>query len=863
MHRCRPPSVVLWWWVGTPLSACQAPSVPAAPIRGTGIVVHVDGDRATAQHREHALQMTTLGTRRDGKSGPPPTGWWRSTAGAMEQGWTAHTPPPGTGPLHLDVQTDARALHVDHGVVAILGEDGHRWSYGPAFAWDDDGRALELDITAHEGTLTLTIDDTDAVWPLTIDPVLRTAPWSSSSAHEAIAGAGDVDGDGLADVMLSARGGSTALPGQVWIHRGTSAGPSASISWTLSPPGGSWQFGRDIAGVGDINSDGYDDVLIGEDERVLLFAGSASGPSLSQILTEPTGAGATDFGGTVASAGDVNNDGHNDVLVGAPASSAGAGTVWLYLGTPTGLDTTPAARIDGATGGRMGTAAAGIGDVNGDGYDDIAVGASTWNTLTGYVEVWQGSTDGIESAAALTLQGSAPYCNFGQSLDGAGDINSDGHDDLVVGAFGCAGSLGTAEVFLGSGTGLASTAATTLYGASSGAKFGQSVAGAGDVDNDGHDDIIVGGHGTTQVAALFHGSASGLETTPRPALSGGVTFGKLVAGTGDVDGDGHNDVLIADPGAPVVEWHPGDVDIDGDGWAAAEDCDDTDTAVGTYLLRWMDEDGDGHGNPAAPVSLCAEEAGAVDNSDDCNDTDPTISPLATELPGDGVDQNCDGQEACYRDGDGDGWRTDTLDWTTVVDCTAAGLALATTPTGDCDDTDPTVSPGAAEACDGVDGDCDGRVDQPTPEDAPAWARDRDGDHFAGDGPTVQACEPPPDHIVAGGPTDCDDTDPDVWPGAPERSDDGIDQDCDGQDQAGAAPEPQDTAAATPTPATPGDRPKDGATCATMRTPALSMLVWIWGLALAAARRPSRRNCPSLRVGHSGQSPGHPTPEAHP
>jgi hypothetical protein len=131
------------------------------------------------------------------------------------------------------------------------------------------------------------------------------------------------------------------------------------------------------------------------------------------------------------------------------------------------------------------------------------------------------------------------------------------------------------------------------------------------------------------------------------------------------------------------------------------------------LSWWPDSDQDNYGNGAlAPVSACEAPQGYVLNGDDCDDTEANAHPGADELPGDGVDQDCDGMERCFVDGDGDGALVDepALTPSAALACDAPGLAPATAPRGDCDDADPDLAPGAAELCDGQDQDCDGRAD---------------------------------------------------------------------------------------------------------------------------------------------------------
>ncbi len=245
-------------------------------------------------------------------------------------------------------------------------------------------------------------------------------------------------------------------------------------------------------------------------------------------------------------------------------------------------------------------------------------------------------------------------------------------------------------------------------------------------------------------------------------------------------------------------------DLDGDGYAADLDCDDLAAGVSPEgvercngldddcdglidepgaedgLVGFIDEDGDGIGTGDA-VSVCDGVAGGSLYPGDCDDGDPTISPLAVERCDD-LDNDCDGQtdepgaegSALWPvDADGDGYGHPLV--TDLACGPGDGFAEDTT---DCDDGDPARSPGAAESCvNGQDDDCDGVVDETDDPRTPTWHRDADGDGYGTSEDTVTgACAPPDGTVLSDG--DCDDLDPEIHPAQPDRNDD-LDNDCDG------------------------------------------------------------------------------------
>lgn len=305
-----------------------------------------------------------------------------------------------------------------------------------------------------------------------------------------VAGAGDVNRDGFADVIVGAPGSGTAD-----VYLGAASGLAASPSIVLRGDG---QFGRSVAGGADVNGDGFHDVIVGaSDEDVpgiphagtaRVFLGSEAGivAIAANTLTGTTFADA--FGATVANAGDVNGDGRSDVIVGAPYAdpngTMNAGTASVFLGTVNGVDPRPARRIAGRTvNARLGTSAEGAGDVNADGFHDVVVSAPEENLMNGRVgavSVYLGAAMGVDAAVARELSSASMVSQFGAALAGLGDINGDGFDDLAVGTHddspGGRMNAGSMSIFVGSATGIGADPAVVLEGVRAHDGFGTTVA---------------------------------------------------------------------------------------------------------------------------------------------------------------------------------------------------------------------------------------------------------------------------------------------------------------------------------------------------------------------------------------------------
>lgn len=462
--------------------------------------------------------------------------------------------------------------------------------------WGDSGDCDDTDDLIYPGATPVCTDGADHDCDGSVDiacsvadALQLTGAGSHNRAGYAVAGAGDVDNDGYDDVLVGAYYNGDAGPqaGSVYLIFGEANPASSSLSAAVTFTGEATEdsAGISVAGAGDVDADGYMDLLIGAmgnadggayaGAAYLVLGGrSLSSVSLASADAQYSGVDEQSLAGRrVAGAGDVDADGYADLLVGVSGNgsyeASHPGTAYLVLGqaSPRSTALSSAIAYEGEENGDYAASSvAGAGDVDGDGYDDMLVGAD-YNDDAGssagaaYLLLGGASPGSGSLSDALEFTGEAAGDHAGCSVAGAGDVDADGYADFLVGAYlndDGGTSAGAAYLVLGS-TGLTSGTlgdATAAYdGAAAGDEAGGSVAGAGDVDGDGADDLLVGadandsGASGAGAAWLVFGSASpaSLLLSDAAQFAGEAaddSAGVGVAGAGDFDGDGRADVLI-------------------------------------------------------------------------------------------------------------------------------------------------------------------------------------------------------------------------------------------------------------------------------------------------------------------------------
>jgi len=436
-------------------------------------------------------------------------------------------------------------------------------------------------------------------------------------------------------------------------------------------------IGRSVSDAGDVNGDGFDDIIIGAfeandyaGESYVVFGRAGGFPASFDLAAldgtngfRLAGVEAGDRSGySVSSAGDVNGDGFDDVIVGAYSAGVG-GASYVIFGKADGfaasldlaaLDGTDGFRLDGIDSSDLsGRAVSSAGDVNGDGFDDILIGApfadGPSGNAAGEAYIVFGKADGFDASLDLstldggngfTIVGRGPGETFGDPLSSVGDVNGDGFDDFIVSApaasakgrgycgelFVVFGKAGGFDPRLNVGT-LDGDNGFRIIGANSYEYAGESVSSAGDINGDGFDDIIIGAPEADPAGAINGGTSyvvfgraggfaadldlrtldgsngfrlDGLDTSDRSAIS--------VSAAGDVNADGFDDIIIGafggDPGGDSAAGESYVVFGKAGGFAASFDLSTLDGSNGFRI-----DGGDAFDNSGRSVSAAGDVNG--------------------------------------------------------------------------------------------------------------------------------------------------------------------------------------------------------------------------------------------------------------
>lgn len=366
----------------------------------------------------------------------------------------------------------------------------------------------------------------------------------------------DYNADGNDDVAISDFSVHPSVRNKIHFYYGSSSTHFGMTNNGIidDPTNTNSGFAASIACAGDIDGDGYADVLASAHfaNKAFVFMGSSSDRftrarnPITVTYTSEEGL----LGPYMTSAGDVNGDGFSDVIIGTIDRTMPA--AYVYLGSPTGLDTPFALELGGAairpeySSVRVSAA----GDVNGDGFSDVMVAFQTGDGET--VRVYHGAPGrGFDSTPRAELVTASGNFEFVSSLDAAGDVNGDGFGDVILGVE----DDNVAYIYLGGPQGLESTPSVALYGSDS---FGATVASIGDINNDGFDDIAVADR--SPKVLIYLGDKGPKLDEPDAAIyrdSIEDRTGQRLGSPGDINGDGYADFTIAMTEANLVHFYYG------------------------------------------------------------------------------------------------------------------------------------------------------------------------------------------------------------------------------------------------------------------------------------------------------------------
>ena len=462
----------------------------------------------------------------------------------------------------LAIQPDAPQILYNVGTAYALRQDADA-----AFEWLVKARATrKLDMTQIENDADLAWLKPDprfhALLPTPndfaepfVEPVTVIREWDGEAANDQFGwiarSAGDLDRDGFADIVTSAPtkeiGGAAA--GRIYVY----STKTGALIWSADGRPGD-RLGTGIEAAGDTNRDGVADVIASAPG-----AGKAyvySGKDGRVLLTMTAEKASDGFGRHVSGVGDVNGDGYADVIVGAPANSAGgegAGRAYVYSGKDGSLLLTLTGE---AAQDAFGSAVAGSPGQRGSFLIIGAPGAGSKHA--GRTYVYKGLTPKPAFVIDADETGAALGAMF---LSTVGDVNHDGTPDIYASDFSnAAKGPSTGRVYVHSGTD--GRRLLTLTGETAGEGFGIGPAAAGDVNGDGYDDLIVGawqyaGAAISGGRAYLYSGRDGALLKTYTCRTPGDAFGFDAVGLGDVDGDGMVDFLITSAWSGIHGFHSG------------------------------------------------------------------------------------------------------------------------------------------------------------------------------------------------------------------------------------------------------------------------------------------------------------------